>query len=246
MKLLNTSSAMRAALCGGAFLASLIAFNSTAQAALLTPEFRGDPNTEYGYWDMFTDVYTPPANIGNVGEGTPAEGGTSGAVIYQIGTATAFPTIDAANIYSTVGALAFELHDTPGFVPEVVLFQFRTLGSEIDYSQISLSAGGDPLAPEAAQEVFRLADIPTGPTTSDQVEYAVQWDLRSHADQFQDDNSYVLSFGALAPHMSFTYASLDVAGEYEQVIPEPSAGALLGVAAILLLSFRRRRRALRG
>lgn len=196
----------------------------------VVPEFRGTADSEAGYWESFTVALGAHGNLANMA------GATTGAILTQMGSAGSFIT-GTGNIYDfSEGIQAFHLTDATTFTLGTVVLQTRTLGSELDYSSVTLTytdAGGiHSLAPESYLELDR------GTTLGASVSSLFQWNLTGLA-----VNEYSISFNGAGPSVSFDAMTLDTWNQYALVVPEPSTYALLGLGGVMLgwRTLRRRR-----
>jgi len=122
---------------------------SVAEASFILPTVPGGAQTEFAWWDSFTDPFTdfvlpaegeavpplPPAGEGNAVNRPEAD--NTDAVLYQTATSTAFIT-STQGIYSFAAPLRFLIHDTPAFETDSVLLQIRSLGSLPDLDSAAL------------------------------------------------------------------------------------------------------------
>lgn len=187
----------------------------------VVPEFRGSANSEAGYWESFTVAYGTPGNIAD------KAGATTGAIFTQNGSAASFIT-GTGNIYDfSEGIQAFQLTDATSLTLGTVVLQTRTLGSELNYSSVTLTytdAGGThSLAPASHLELDR------GTILGASVSSLFQWDLTGLA-----VNEYSISFSGAGPSVSFDAMTLDTWNQYALVVPEPSTYALLGLGGMML------------
>lgn len=187
----------------------------------VVPEFRGTANSEAGYWESFTVAYGAPGNLAD------KAGATTGAILTQNGSAGSFIT-GTGNIYDfSDGIQAFQLTDATSFTLGTVVLQTRTLGSELDYSSVTLSyidgSGIHSLAPTAYLELDR------GTTLGASVSSLFQWDLTGLA-----VNDYSISFHGAGPSVSFDAMTVDTWNQHMLVVPEPSTYALFGLGGLML------------
>lgn len=199
---------------------------SPARADITTfvaPPFRGGVGTQSAYWDIFSSAY----NGANSPNGI-APGGTTlaNATITQTLDPTAFLT-GGGNVYDFAASTGFRLDYSAGTSLGQVVFETRTLGSEIDYGAVALTYnnGTGPISLPATR--IALPDALGGVTSE------WTWDLSALG-----VNTFSIGFSAAAPSMSFDAATLDIA-----VVPEPSTFALcgLGVAGLVTIQARRRK-----
>lgn len=187
----------------------------------VVPEFRGTADSEAGYWETFSVAFGAPGNLAD------KVGDTTSAVLTQTGSAASFIT-GSGNIYDfSEGIQAFQLTDSTSFTLGTVVLQTRTLGSELNYSSVTLTytdAGGvHSLAPESHLEVDR------GTTLGASVSSLFQWNLVGLA-----VNEYSISFNGGGPSVSFDAMTLDTWNQHMLVVPEPSTYALLGLGGLML------------
>jgi len=211
---------------------TLFAISSTVVHAsttgFITPDFRGDANTEYGYWESF------PTNAAFAVPISPDQpGATTGAQMTQQ-TPGAVVT-GTFNIYNPAGASLFEIADSTSFTVGTVALQVRSSGTELDYGSVTLSydTGGGPimLAPLGRAELDRQ-EIPG---FGFNVSSLWQWDLTGLG-----ISDYTLSFTAAGPHLSLDSIQLDTAETFSP-IPEPSSLALVGLGVAMFVLRRQSR-----
>lgn len=208
---------------------AIIASTATALAAtnnFIAPAFRGEANSQAGYWETFSAAFGAPGN--------PADqpSSTTGALLTQIGSPSAFLT-GSGNIYDPVGVPSFELADSTPFELGAVVLQTRTLGSELDYSGVRLTydsgAGVQTVAPLFRVELDRGADLGAS------VSSLFQWDLSGLG-----VTEYSIFFEAADASLSLDSVTLDAWDQF-MAVPEPSAPALFIMASVALCLFRKRR-----
>jgi hypothetical protein len=206
------------------------------------PDFgwtRGDSNTSYSGWNIFTDDDNNSMNGFQQDSSPEFSAGTFGpaSIAETLGNSVISST---NNLYALTGPVSF-LVTVPsvgvggGFTRLVA--QFRTLGTEIEYNNIRL----DGVAPTAQRELERtIINIPGGapgqPTTITRVDYLASWNINSLAAQ------HVLTFGAAASNHSLDQLHIDLVA-----VPEPATLSTLAVAGCLATwhQVRRRRKASR-
>ena len=184
---------------------SLVHVASAATNGFLVPPFRGSAASEAGYWETFT------VPVGGAGNSADRVGSTSGAILTQHDT-NAFLT-GSGNIYNLNGASAFTLADSTPFTIGTIVLQTRALGSELDYTSILLTytneSGQHSLAPVLSAELNRGTQPGLGITVS----FLWQWDLSG-----LDVSSYVISFRAAAPSLSFDSLTLDTLDRFDPAL----------------------------
>ena len=218
---------MKLSYCKFALL-GLLACGGVAQAAtnnFYVPAWRGTANTEAGYWEIFTVGFGAPGNLAD------RAGSTTGAVLTQ-NNPTSILT-GSGNIYNPGELSNFTLTDTTPFTLGTLLLQTRTLGSELDYSSISLSymAGG---ATHNVAPLFRYeTDRGTAPGLGATVSSMWQWDLTGLG-----VTDYTITFAAAGSSLSFDAMTLDTAAVFSAV-PEPTTAALAALGGLVLLGRKR-------
>jgi hypothetical protein len=197
---------------------------ATAQAAtnnFIVPGFRGQPNSENAYWEVFTVPYGPPGNTAD------QPGSTAGAILTQTASPSAFTT-GSGNLYDPVAITAFRLTDATPFALGTVVLQVRSLGSELDYDAVRLTYidgfGAHSLEPDLQWELDR------GTILGASVSALWQWDL-----QGLNVTDYSLSFASADPSLSLDAVTIDTWDQF-MVVPEPSSLAILFLGALVLLS----------
>ncbi len=161
-----------------------------------TPPFRGQPFTEYGYWESFTYPF------GGLNLPDEPNATTLDATLEQFDL-SAFLT--GGNIYSFQAPIVFELSDTvPSDLQEVAL-QISTKGSELDYAGVVLSyvdgQGQTQILPWTS-----YTELAKYPNFGFDVESLFVWDLSGVADEVK---SYSIAFQAAAASMSLDAVVLD-------------------------------------
>jgi len=229
-RLFASPSLVTVALIVGALVAE------PATAAFVTP-VENDPrfgwsrnaaNSTYQEWDVFTDAEGAPGNSPDVGNFNP-----NGTANLQQTEAGAFLT-GGGNIYSFSAATKFVVdvpdYDLANSQSSTLVAQFRTLGTELDYTSIRLTPdGGTALAPTSAQELER---VPLGGFGGSQVDYLARWVVPGNA------SGYTLNFGASGSSMSLDRIAIDTF----TAVPEPASMGLLAASAMALLARRSRGR----
>jgi hypothetical protein len=190
----------------GAILCALFSVVGDLTAAtngFVAPLFRGTANSQFGYWETFTVAQGEPGNAADQPDAT------TGAKLYQTDT-NAFLT-GGGNIYN-MATSSFKLADATPFELGTVVLQTRTIGSELDYSSVSLvytnDGGTHLLAPLFREELNRAS----GQGYS--VSSLWQWDLSGLR-----ASNYALVFYAGGSSLSFDALTLDVADTFSPVYP---------------------------
>ncbi len=214
------------------------------QAALTTPDIgtlstggslgwtRGDANSTYQHWDVFTTPVGAPGNSPDVANSNP-----NGTANLQQSDPTAFVT-SGGNIYSFAAATAFEVT-----VPEFgnagnftrVMVQWTTQGNELDYASLLL----DGAVPVYSEEIGRM-DL--GGMGGALVDYLAVWDLSDNPTSFE------LTFHAAGSSMSLDQFVVDTHNRSTPFpslagapsVPEPTTLAMVGIAASFFAVTRRR------
>lgn len=195
----------------------------------VVPTFRGQPNSELGFWERFTVAYGAPGNAPD------QSGSNSGAVVTQVLSPSAFAT-GSGNLYDPAAPMAFTLQDSTPFVLGTVVLQIRTLGSELAYDDVRLSyLDGGTLQ---SVEPLSRHELDRGTVLGASVSSLWQWDL-----QGRGVTEFTLSFGTPDSSLSLDAITVDTWTGFETV-PEPSPFGLLvtgGLALTLGTAIRRRR-----
>lgn len=209
-----------AVLLAGSFLASASTNN------FVVPTFRGQANSEIGFWERFTVAYGAPGN-------TPDQpGSNSGAIITQTLGPSAFAT-GSGNLYDPAAPMAFSLTDSTPFPLGTVVLQIRTLGSELAYDQVRLSYH-DGSATQTLEPVFRQ-ELDRGTVLGASVSALWQWDL-----QGLNVTDYSIAFATADSSLSLDAVTVDTWNGFS-LVPEPSPSTLLfaGLALVGLRRFQR-------
>ena len=204
-----------AVLVAGSLFAGFPVYVTASQDGFTTPSWRGTPGSEFHGWEMFT-----VADDNGVGNAPDQAGSAAGAFLVQH-AADAFLT-SSGNIYNPAGISSFTVRDTSAEPLGLVVFQARSLGSELDYSSVRLSydaEAGTQFLSTLRSENDR--GIVLGASVSSQWE----WDLTGLG-----VSSYAISFTAGGTSLSFDSATLDTRST--NTVPEPSTWALLTLAAV--------------
>ncbi|MBI3415158.1 MAG: PEP-CTERM sorting domain-containing protein [Verrucomicrobia bacterium] len=211
----------------------LFAFaRSFAQAGtngFVVPNFRGQSGALFAGWERFT-----VATDNGVGNAPDLPGSTAPASLLQFNT-NAFIT-GTGNIYNLADKSLFEIRDTSPVLFDKIVLQVRTAGTELDYSSIKLTLNSQVLPTPTRTELDRVTfGVPNTPGSGVFVSSLWQWDVAGLA---AGPSSFLISFGAADPSLSFDSATLDTI----QAVPEPGTMALLGVGAVALALSRFRRK----
>ncbi|MEN1678628.1 MAG: PEP-CTERM sorting domain-containing protein [Planctomycetota bacterium] len=205
---------------------------------------RGDADSLYAEWDVFTVPIGAPGNLPDVGS-FPASGSTTAGadanvtqVFAPFGGPGAFIT-SGGNIYSFATVNDFDV-TVPGYgygagYNTRFIAQVRTLGVPIDPSSVGLSFDGGAQALPPTQ-VLKLGGEALGGPFGASTDTLFAWDLAGSPSDFQFD------FTAASSSLSLDRLAIDV---YTQTgsfgsIPEPSAVGLMIAAAGSIASLRRR------
>lgn len=182
-----------------AILSTSLALGTFALAGFqnpFVPTFRGQPNTEYGAWESFTE----PAILPNFPD-------LPGATTVDATLTQAIPGafLVGGNIYSPTDANEFALADTvPGRLAEVHL-QTSTKGAELDYANVRLNyvdgnGVAQSLPADSQTQLFFQA------SQGVDVETLFSWDLTGLGDLVMD---YTITFEAFEPSLSLDAVTLD-------------------------------------
>ncbi len=193
------------------------------------PGFRGSPNSESAYWDIFTVPLGAPGNAAN----GVADGGValSGAVITQT-TPGAFLT-GGGNIYSFSSASTFVLEDEVDYANGLglVVLQVNTLGTLLDYDSVALTydLGSGPVSLTTTRE-----ELYNSPSLGNDIVSKWEWDLSG-----LNVSSYSIAFNAVESSLSLDKVTLDTLS----AVPEPQEyAAMVGVALSGFAVWRRSRK----
>jgi len=249
------------ALTAAAVLA-VASITNPVHAAFLTPGdagtpfadwSRGDANTTYNEWDIFTDPWhgdeasegtSIPNNAPDVGSFGPA-----GAEVRQLAGPELFTDPDfgtffigafitsTSNIYSFNVATEFEVE-----IPQVgiggpfdgrIVMQTRTQGTQMDVASVLLNIDGQSFAPDFTEQL--LSEPNTGLFGGLNVENLFVWDVSG-----VDASSATFTFNAAAPSMSLDRLAIDTFAQ-SAAVPEPATTWLVATSAAAVLLRRRRR-----
>jgi len=203
--------------------ASLLA----SQDGFVTPSWRGSVGSEYQSWEIFS--VATDNGIGNLPD---QAGSVSSASILQH-SPDAFLT-GSGNIYNPAAVSSFTVRDSVTEPVGTVIFQARTLGSELDYSTVRLSYD---LGAGAQYLTATRVENDRGTILGASVSSLWEWNLTGLG-----VSSYEIQFTADGTSLSFDSATLDTRAA--GVVPEPSTWALMAVGSLGLgVVIRRSRRA---
>jgi hypothetical protein len=212
---LTTALAFAASLVGSLSLAS----TGHATFVLPTEWSRGDSNSTYQEWDVFTN---PPGPAGPFAPDIGVSNPNGAPTLSEVGFPDSGSLVTGSgNIYSFSAPTSFEI-TVPNFNLGVdfnttVVLQTRVIGTQIDPATMLIEG----IAPTAVET---LPDPAAG-----SVETLWRWENLAG-----NDASYVIEFGASGSSMSFGAASVDT---FAAAVPEPSTVAigLIGLGAIAIL-----------
>ena len=170
----------------------------------VVPTFRASANSEFGYWESFPVPFGAPGNLPD------QPGATTVAVLTQLNT-NAFIT-GSGNLYN-LSTSSFVLADSTPFALGTVVMQTRSIGSELDYSSVSLVysnlSGEHTLGPLFRHELNRAAGQGVN------VSSLWQWDLTRLG-----VSNYSIMFSAAGGSVSFDSLMLDVADQFAPAFPQ--------------------------
>ncbi|QDV44623.1 hypothetical protein Enr13x_44910 [Stieleria neptunia] len=249
-----------------------IGTGSVATAAIFTPgesvpDVNGEvftwsesaANSSFVFWDSFDDfpggttpgflpAGTSPTANESFGDGGPissltfesnqslASSGNAYGGLFGPGDSSSFLT----DAYATVRS------GTSGGGFTRIVAQFETLGSELDYSSVLLSASAATAGTIAPSLVLETARVSLGGTFGGEgVSYLALWDLDSSQAEYRFD------FNAQSTSMSLDQFRIDTFTQNTpfitpSAVPEPGGLAVLAVVAGGMVLRRRRRGSLRG
>lgn len=232
-----------------AFLAAALAVSlapALSQAAFLVPDgatapfedwSRGDTNSTYAEWDVFSNANGTPGNSADVGES-----GLTGASLEQNG---AFAIIaSSGNIYSFQGATAFDVtlpaYDLGAGYNTRVVAQSQTLGNVPDLDSVMLTYN-DGLADVSLSPDYVLQEEVTSGGFTGLVS-TFGWDVLGH-----NPSEFLFELDAAGSSMSLaglaidTYAQTTTFGAFPATVPEPTSLVIAALAGIGLTASGRRR-----
>lgn len=179
-----------------------------SKAQLLTPSWRGEPESSYSEWNIFAFPYLEP-NHPDVSGGTATIIGTTpGAFITSSG-----------NIYSFQSATSFQLEHMAEEATTNVFLQIKALGSSIDLTNASLIASnseGERFSEKATRTMIVSEEELGGERGGTGRLYTLQWDLRSTP----ISGTYFILFKASESSLSLDRVSLDTSLLYK-FVPRP-------------------------
>lgn len=179
--------------------------------------------TAYAAWDVFTDA-SGGDNLPDAGTGGTTGFSTS-PVLRQINSGSGAFITSTQNIYSFSGVTGFEIEGAFGGTFENLVFQFSTLGNEMDYNSISFSYGAG----------FSSTLAPTTGTftsnTGGEISYLTQWDFSSFGGV---TTPFKITFQAAGTSTSLNEARIDLSDTFTDVTPPApiidASGEFLGFA----------------
>ena len=189
-----------------------LGLHSGGQAAFIVPDPPPEAQTEFAWWDGFSEGYTdyglpaagetvlslPGADEGN--EVNRIEADNTDAKLYQTGTDTAFIT-STQGIYSFAEPLEFMIHDQPGFEADSVLLQTSSLGALPDLDSARL------FYRETEDGILFEADSPVGDGfLQDGSDAFAMWEWDLSAETVFD---YFVLFDSVGTAMSLQEVQLD-------------------------------------
>ncbi|QEF99139.1 hypothetical protein Mal15_31990 [Stieleria maiorica] len=249
-----------------------IATASVARAAIFTPgdavpDVNGEvftwsesqANSSFVFWDTFDGFAgstlpgflpagTSPTANDSFGDGGPissltfesnqslASSGNAYGGLFGPGDSSSFLTDAFATVRSGTSGGGFTR----------IVAQFETLGSELDYSSVLLSASAATAGTIAPSFVIETARVSLGGTFGGEgVSFLALWDLNSSQPEYRFD------FNAQSTSMSLDRFRVDTFTQSTpfvtpSAVPEPGSLAVLGMVAGGLVLRRRRRTSRRG
>lgn len=209
--------------------AALAPLARAATNGFTVPVFRGQAGATFAGWENFTVA----TNNGTGNAPDLPDSTAAGARLIQF-EPNAIVT-GSGNIYNMPAVSVFEIRYTAAAHIETLVFQARSVGTEIDYASFGLEfdLGSGPVRLTAARTELQRSPVPG---LGDAVSSLWSWDLASVSPAIQD---ITIKFNAAGSSLSFDSATLDV-----QSVPEPGAAALLaaGLGALALRRWTSRRR----
>jgi len=201
------------------FLASIVAVSAVTGMATadlvnpLVPDWRGDANASYAYWDSFTSADGGP-NFPEQGGGFQLFNFGSGAIIASSG-----------NLYGAGGPLDIHVYSLGDLAPTQAVLSFSFLGNPMDTSNVQAFFLGQYIDPISSELRGTAGGGPFPAET-----WSFTFDISNPGNQ---SSGLAFFFGSELGQTSLDAISVDVLS-----IPAPGAFALLGVAG---LASRRRR-----
>ena len=188
------------------------------------PSFRGQAGTTFDGWEEFSVAVGNPGNKGDL----PTSSGN--ATLYQ--TAAGALVLGSRNLYNGTSASKFEIRYGGAEPVGQVVFQARSLGTELDYESVTLFAWAESL-PGVRTELERTPSggPPGTPGSGYSVTSEWSWDISS-----LNANNFAIVFDAKELNLSLDSATVDV-----KYVPEPGVLALSGLGLAVLLVLARRR-----
>lgn len=164
-----------------------------------TPEFRGDPSTEYGKWDTFTVPF------GGVNLPDDASSSSLDVALENFAPSAFLVPPPGGNIYSPTEPLHIELTDTSPTALLEVHLQVSTKGAELDYSGVVLQYLDAQNQPQnlAWDSYTQLALVVA---QGIDVESLFTWDLSNLGESI---TSYKIIFEGETPSLSLDAVILD-------------------------------------
>lgn len=210
------------------------AFATGSAVNFIVPSFRGQANTDYAGWESFTSAFNG-FNAPDDAAGTNADARIRQTVAPDFSTPPGITLTGSANIYSGFQNINLLISDTAPAALQRVELQTRALGSEWDYSQITLSYQNQlnetvSLPFSSSTELLRQPGPVQFGNPTFNTEYHFVWDLTGVADSI---TSYSIRLTHTAPHLSVDRIELDT-----QYVPTPGT---LALAPLTLVALRRRR-----
>ncbi len=204
---------------------------------------RGDANSTFNGWDFFENIVAPGYDGSAFTDTTPDILGQSGAVGSFTVNAGVFP-VGSGNPYSPFNPLSFSSvvpSGTAGGNSTRIVAQFKTGGSELNYSGILLSAdaaSAGAIMPSFTMETGRT--VTSGPRGGETVEYLALWDIDA------SQESYRLDFGSTESSLSLQEFRVDSFTRSTPfvtpvAVPEPSTWAAIAVIGVGAMIVRKRR-----
>ena len=211
---------------GGGYLVPNLGSNEDDYSAwdvFYTPY--GSPNypdisAPYGNYELASQAgVTPPAN--SLPSNPGAYWDSRNPTITQVGTNTAFiiGPGTTGNIYSYSNPLSYQLSDSTPYSDGLVLFQFQTEGTTVNFSSIQLqytNSSGQLVSLSPSQYIteYQSASV-SGQGFSVTNRNALEWNLSG-----LDVSSFNIVFSSSAPSMSLQTANMDTSPAYVSTVPQ--------------------------